>query len=71
MGDAGPGIGKARLHLRAEPGVIGLGFLGRRELGLDGGEFGHGGRIADGRVRANRIEAGQSDMEQDRRDLGI
>lgn len=44
--DAGSGIGQGRLHLRAEPCVISLGFLGRRKLGLDGGEFGHGRRIS-------------------------
>ena len=41
--DAGPGIGQGGRYLRTEPCVIGLGFLGSRELGLDRGEFGHAG----------------------------
>ena len=52
--DAGPGIGQGRLHLRAEPSVISLGFLGRRELGLNGGEFGHGPTITRGQPFTNR-----------------
>jgi hypothetical protein len=39
--DAGAGIGQGCFDLRPEPGIISLGFLGRRELGLDGGRFGH------------------------------
>lgn len=46
VGDAGPGIGQGRLHLRVEPCVVSFGFLGRRELGLHGSEFGHGEQIS-------------------------
>lgn len=53
MRDPGPGIGQGRLHLRTEPGVVSLGFLGRRELGLDGGEFGHEGSISGGADASN------------------
>lgn len=53
--DAGPGIGQGRLHLGAEPGVVSLGFLGRRELGLDGGEFGHDGSIPVGGDASNGV----------------
>lgn len=41
MRDAGAFGRKPRLDLRPEPGVVRLGFLGRRELGLDGGKLGH------------------------------
>lgn len=49
MRDAGAFRRQPRLNLREEPSVIGLGLLRRRELGLDGGEFGHGVEdISDG-----------------------
>lgn len=49
MRDAGL-FGRKRLFdLGAHPSVMGGSFLGRRELGLDGGEFGHGVEdISDG-----------------------
>ncbi len=46
MRDAGAFGCKPRLNLRPEPGVVSLGFLGRRELGLDGGELGHGRSVS-------------------------
>lgn len=53
MRDAWLGRGDGALHLGANPYVVGLGILGRREFGLDRGEFGHGESVADGRGRAN------------------
>lgn len=47
------GGSESAFHLGADPCVMSVGILGRRELGLDGGEFGHAGSVADGRVRAN------------------
>ena len=46
MRDAGLVRGHGGFHLSAKPCVIGFRFLGRRKLGLDGGEFGHSARVS-------------------------
>ena len=43
------GRGERSLHLGANPRVMGFGVFSCRELGLDGGEFGHRGRVSGGR----------------------
>ena len=58
MRDAGFCTCKRLLDLGAHPRVMGFGFLGRRELGYDGIEFGHGRRISAVRSSGNQWRVG-------------
>ena len=59
MGDAGARVVKACLHLGAEPKVVSFSFLGRDELGRDGGQLGHDSPIAQKALQCSSKQHGR------------